>query len=157
MFLSFQIEGNIELSRNLTQLDANMKDWTPEFRETGEYLKGFFSEQVFDTEGSVFGEPWAPLSPAYAARKAKKYPGKGILVASGKMKDSFDMDASGTYVRVYNTTDYFKYHQSNQPRYRIPRRIIMKLDEKRKQDIIQIFRKGLQAQINRAGIKSLYK
>lgn len=145
------------LSRNLTKLDANMKDWSDEFKKTGEYLKGFFSNEVFNTEGAVFNEPWAQLSPRYAAIKAKKYPGKGILVATGKMKDSFRTDNGKTYVRVFNIVDYFKYHQSNKPRHVLPRRIMMKLDEKRKQMIVQIFRRGLQRQINKAGIKSLYK
>lgn len=33
-------------------------------------------EDIFDSEG--YGR-WSPLSPVYAARKAKAYPGKGIL------------------------------------------------------------------------------
>jgi phage gpG-like protein len=162
MYLSFNIEGDIQISRNLTQLESNMKDWSPEFKDTGEYLKGFFSGEVFDSEGSVFNEPWQALSPAYAIQKEKKYPGKGILVATGKMRDSFKYDNGSTYVRVYNDVqnsagvNYFVFHQSNKPRYRLPRRIVMKLDERRKQDIIQIFRRGLQRQINRSGFKSLY-
>jgi phage gpG-like protein len=35
------------------------------------------------------GEGWEKLSDEYGARKAKKHPGKGILVASGSLKDSF--------------------------------------------------------------------
>ena len=157
MYLSFQIEGSVELSRNLTELDANMRDWSDAFKATGEYLKGFFEGEVFDSEGSVFGEPWQALSPAYAIQKEKKYPGKGILEASGTMRGNFRTDQAATYVRVFNPTPYFVYHQSNAPRYRLPRRIMIKLDEERKQWVIQIFRRALQSQINRSGLKSLYK
>jgi phage gpG-like protein len=134
-----------------------MKDWTPEFKKSGDYLQGFFSDQVFASEGAVFGEPWAPLSPAYAAQKARKYGSRGILVATGAMQKSFQTQFGSNYVRVFNTSPYFKYHQSNQPRSRLPRRIVMKLDENRKQQVVKIFRDGLQGQIKRAGIKSLYK
>lgn len=34
------------------------------------------------------GGGWAPLSPAYAAAKAKRFPGRPILEASGRMKGS---------------------------------------------------------------------
>lgn len=39
----------------------------------------------FATEGRFFGDPWEPLSPAYAAWKASRYPGKSILQAEGKL------------------------------------------------------------------------
>jgi phage gpG-like protein len=41
----------------------------------------------FESEGGSVGG-WAPLSPAYAAWKAKKYPGRPILVRSGALKRS---------------------------------------------------------------------
>lgn len=46
---------------------------------------GWMREQ-FESEGAYGGDPWAPLTPEYAARKAEMYPGKGILVATGELR-----------------------------------------------------------------------
>lgn len=155
MYLQFSIEGEKQLSRNLTTLDANLKNWKNEFSDVGRYLKNFFSGEVFESRGAVIGEGWKALNPAYAAWKAKHFPGRGILERTGKMRKSFQAESGNDYTRVFNNTDYFKYHQSRMPRAVLPRRVMMKLDEKRKQTIIQIFRQGLQTQINRSGFKSL--
>ncbi len=44
--------------------------------------------RMYATEGAFAGSPWAPLSASYAAWKAAHYPGKGILQASGKMRQA---------------------------------------------------------------------
>lgn len=153
MYLEFSIEGEKQLSRNLTTLDWNMKNWSSEFSESGKYLQNFFAGEVFDSRGGIIGESWKSLSPKYAAWKSKHYPGKGILEATGKMRRSFKSEYGDTWTRVFNTADYFKYHQSRMPRWRLPRRVMMKLDEKRKQTIIQIFRKGLNRYLVKSGFK----
>lgn len=43
-------------------------------------------KRQFETEGAFAGAPWQPLSPAYAAWKARKRPGKPILQFDGHMK-----------------------------------------------------------------------
>lgn len=43
---------------------------------------------MFDTAGAFAGRPWAPLSPAYAAWKAIRYPGRGILVAERDLRQA---------------------------------------------------------------------
>ncbi len=50
-------------------------------------------EDNFDAEGGLSDSPgqWAPLSPAYAAWKAKHYPGRGILVRTGALKRSLTL------------------------------------------------------------------
>ncbi|PIP38188.1 MAG: hypothetical protein COX19_14105 [Desulfobacterales bacterium CG23_combo_of_CG06-09_8_20_14_all_51_8] len=147
------IEGEKSLSRNLTTLDWNLKNWRSEFTETGKYLQNFFAGQVFSTRGGVIGESWKPLSPAYAARKAMRYPGRGILEATGRMRGSFQYESSNMWTRVFNTVNYFKYHQSRMPRTRLPRRVMMKLDNQRKQSIVQIFHKGLDNFIRKSGFR----
>ena len=157
MYISFQIEGVTQLSRNLQGVDADMKNWYEEFKQTGDYLKNFFTNDVFESRGSVFGESWQELSPAYAQQKAKKYPGAPILeLIPATMRYSFDFEATGGYVRVFNTVDYFKYHQSNQSRSKLPRRVMMKLDETRKQKIVQIFHAGVDNSLRKNGFKTKY-
>lgn len=46
---------------------------------------GWEAEQ-FASEGAYWGTPWAPLSPAYAARKAITHPGRGLLIADGDLR-----------------------------------------------------------------------
>ena len=130
MQLVFNIEGEQQVSRNLRGVEESMGDWTPTFKKVGVYLTDFFSGEVFDTRGAVIGEPWPP-------RKIKAdWP---ILEKSGKMRHSFVYHAEDKQVLITNITDYFKYHQSNKPRIKLPRRVMIKIDEDRKREIVKIF------------------
>jgi len=137
--LRWSIEGREDLVRRLRGISDKLQDWRPAFEETAHDLKEIFANDVFDTEGRAIGQPWAPLSPAYAAYKAQKYPGKGILEASGKMRKSFQTLVKPDMAAIWNTAAYFKYHQSNQPRFHLPRRAMMALAEQQKQLIVKIF------------------
>ena len=44
--------------------------------------------RLFATEGASGGKRWPKLSPAYARRKKKKYPGRKILVRKGPLRKS---------------------------------------------------------------------
>lgn len=44
--------------------------------------------EQFATEGAWGGQRWARLSPAYAAAKAVRHPGKGILIAEGDLRQA---------------------------------------------------------------------
>lgn len=151
MYLSFKVEGVAELSRKLQTIDRNLKNWNAEFAKTGRFLTRFFSGEVFETRGMAFGESWPALSPRYAAWKAVHFPNKGILERTGRMRRSFEYESGNDHVRVYNLTPYFKYHQSRMARTsNLPRRVMMKLDERRKQTIVKIFHEGIMKSIGRA-------
>lgn len=137
--LSFSIEGEQQLSRRLHILADRIKDWSPAFEETAYTLKSIFSKEVFDTQGAVINERWSPLSKAYAYRKEKRYPGKGILEATGAMKNGFMTLWRPDMAAVWNEIEYFKYHQSNQPRHKLPRRVMMKLGQSQRTQIVRIF------------------
>jgi phage gpG-like protein len=53
-------------------------------------------ERNFEEQG-VLSETagWTPLSPGYAAWKAKHYPGRPLLVRSGALKESLTFDGDG--------------------------------------------------------------
>jgi len=138
-YLTFSIEGDVQLSRNLLLLSERVKDWTPAFKETADTLKKIFQNDVFETQGGAIGESWSPLSRAYAQQKAKKYGNKGILQATGQMRAGFTTLVKPDMAEVSNRIDYFKYHQSNKPRSKIPRRVMMKLEEHQKQIVVKIF------------------
>jgi len=43
---------------------------------------------LFSSEGASGGAIWAPLSPKYAARKRRRWPGRRILTATGRLRRS---------------------------------------------------------------------
>jgi len=137
--LKYTIEGETQLSRRLLIMADKVKDWTPAFEETAMTLKDIFSNDVFQSQGAIIEEQWSPLSKAYAYRKNKKYPGKGILEATGKMRAGFMSLYRSDMAQVWNEVDYFKYHQSNKPRTKLPRRVMMKLAEAQRQQVVKIF------------------
>lgn len=73
---------------------------------------------------------YPPLSPKYAERKARKFPGASILVASGRLRDSVTQRSHqdniiqvGKQTLVMGTrTPYGIFHQSDAPRRKIPLR-----------------------------------
>jgi phage gpG-like protein len=138
-YLSWTIEGEMQLSRRLVLIAGKVKDWTPAFAETAYTLKNIFSNEVFATEGGAIEEHWSPLSKGYAFQKAKKFPGKGILEATGKMRNGFMTLWRPDMAAVWNDVEYFKYHQSNQPRTKMPRRVMMKLAQEQRTQVVKIF------------------
>lgn len=138
--LQWEVEGVTELSRRLNFLDGELKDFTPAFRKSATSLKRFVAGEVFDSEGAVYGNKWAPLNPAYEAFKKSKYPGKGILERTGKMRKSFKTQHGRDFAVVFNSVDYFNYHQSRLSRStNLPRRVMLKLDGPRKEMVVKIF------------------
>lgn len=119
--LSVDIEGEKQLSRKLLTTPSKISDWKrPLFRIGGE-VRGSIDTN-FSGRGSLFGR-WLPR------KDNLPHP---ILEKSGKMRRNFKQNLGPDYVEIYNPTAYFKYHQSNKPRTKIPRRVMMKIDEQRR-------------------------
>src|SRR5690349_2875717 len=145
--LAWEVEGVTQLSRRLEGLSANTRNLTVPFRKSADTLVRTFSRDVFSTQGAVIGEKWKRLSPYTVAQKARQGFPPDPLIRTGKMQRSFTSIVSSNRAVVYNTASYFKYHQSNQPRKKIPRRVMMKLGEKQKQQVVKIFQRYLQEQV----------
>ena len=139
----------MQLSRTLMGVAENCRDWSVALSESVDQLTSIFSTDVFETEGAAIDEQWAPLSRAYALRKQKKYGDVGILEATGDMKDSFQSSFDPTSAAIWNTAIYFKYHQSNQPRSKIPRRVMMKLTDSLKEMVVKNFQAQLLVSLGR--------
>lgn len=151
MQLEWSIEGEKQLSRRLRIASNAFQDMSKPFENSAKKLTKVYSNDVFKTEGSVIGEKWARLSPATVARKARagmKQPSKP-LVGTGAMQKSFRYQHGKDFALIENVSDYFKYHQSNQARSRIPRRIMMKIAESQKTLVVRIFQKYLKEQLNK--------
>ena len=148
--LQFSIQGQTQLLRKLEGVSEEMKNWYPEFRKTGTMLLKTFKDN-FATDGGMLGKPWKPLAGTTLTQKARLGYPADILVRTGKMRDSFRSTPNNTYVEMDNPSPYFVYHQSNQPRTKLPRRIMMHLDEKRKQMIVKIFQTAVKEKLRKRG------
>ncbi|GAA1073983.1 phage virion morphogenesis protein [Tsukamurella spumae] len=123
--LSVEVEGADEVALALRRIGADVHDLKPVMSDVGDYLKDFFAGEVFASRGGVIGHPWARLSPVYAAQKARKYAGRGVLVATGEMQRSFISNAAPMQVEITNTARHFVYHQSDAARRILPYRPMM--------------------------------
>lgn len=147
MHIRFAIGGTIELSRQLQNVSAAVQDWTPAFSKSAEDLLEVFSYDVFETEGAALGAAWVPLSMAYAKWKESRYPGTGILTATGHMRESFTSIVDTNSLTIGNAAEYFKYHQSSAPRQRLPRRVMLMLTFNMKETVVKNFRLQLLEQV----------
>jgi hypothetical protein len=97
-------------------------DFSSANKSIGEDLAAYYSGVGFTSQGGVFGYKWSRLDLGYAKSKSRQNPGAPPLVKTGTMQDSFKFKADKHGVKVYNTAPYFKYHQSSEPRSKIPYR-----------------------------------
>lgn len=137
--LTWSIEGEVQLARRLRITADEIKDWTPAFQEAADRLKNIFSTDVFKTQGGIIGESWSPLKPKYLAQKVKTGYPSDILIKTGKMQNSFWTEVHPDHAIIGNASPYFKYHQSKEPRTKIPRRVMMKLGNPQKEIVVKIF------------------
>lgn len=140
--IDIEIKGDKELIAKMKKLGDAMNDWQAELKEVGEVLKDIYSTSVFVTEGSVIGESWQPLSEQYEFWKRKNYPGKRILQRTGTMQKSYTYTADMLEMRLWNETDYAIFHQRGTRR-GLPARVMVKLDQTRKDAIVGIIKKGV--------------
>jgi len=78
-------EQGKQFSRAFDDLGKGIKDLREPFDKIGKDLRLGMRKQ-FKSEGTHRGTGWRELSPGYAKRKRKRYPGKPILEATGKMR-----------------------------------------------------------------------
>lgn len=142
--ISFTLEGEKQMIRRLRDVSTKMKNWYPEFRATGRMLLKTFRDN-FATQGRTLGEPWERLAPSTVEEKIKAgFLGSGPLVRTGAMRDAFRSQPQQNMVTITNPTPYFAYHQSNRPRRHLPRRVMMKIDQQRREEIVKIFQASIQ-------------
>ena len=93
-----------EWVRHYEELRGRAKNLLPVFQRYGSYLLESI-ERNFQAQGRP--ERWAPLNPLYAARKAKKWPGRGILEASGAMRRGFEYYATPQTLKIRNAARWW--------------------------------------------------
>lgn len=135
-----EIKGHKKIIEQLKNTKESFKDWRPELEAVGKFLKDFYQDPVFETEGGIFGARWSPLSQPYHSQKATIWPGRGILEASGTMRRSYETRVFSNLLQLINPTEYAVYHQFGTGR--LPARLLIKVDDKVKSQAIDVFKKG---------------
>jgi hypothetical protein len=83
--LHFDTSGFTELDAKIARLIELVRDLRP-FWPLIIPLYVEWEGQQFDSGGEFWGDPWAELTPDYAAWKTEHYPGRGILMAEGDLR-----------------------------------------------------------------------
>lgn len=135
-----ELKGDKRLISQLKNVVSAFKDWKPELQAVGDYLVGFYRDPVFETEGGIFAARWTQLSQPYQAHKATKWPGRGILEASGTLRKSYETRVFPQLLQLINPTEYAVLHQFGTSR--LPARVLIKVDDARRKEIVDIFKKG---------------
>lgn len=143
-----EIKGDKRAIAQLRKMINEFNDWKPELRAVGDYLVRFYQDPVFETEGGIFGARWQALSSAYQIRKAVTYPGRGILEASGDLRRSYTTRVHANLLELINEDSKAIYHQEGTRR--MPARVIIKVDDARKDEIVNIFKKGVLLKVQKA-------
>lgn len=87
MELRFDLTGFSEYEAALVRLIAMLRDMRPFWPRLAPLFVTWMRER-FASEGEFGGAHWAPLSPDYLERKMMRYPGKGILYATGDLRQA---------------------------------------------------------------------
>ncbi len=122
------VEGERQLSRKLMIVADGVDDFSQPLERIGGELQKSFQDN-FSSRGGLFG--------GWPARKAPV--GWPLLERTGEMRGNFQQEMGKKYVRLFNPTPYFGFHQSNAPRRKLPRRTMMKIDAERKTFIVKSF------------------
>ena len=139
--ISVQVNGIPETIASLQRVKQVLSTFEPELTSIGEYLMTFFSENVFASEGQIYGERWFDLSMEYEMWKVKHYPGRGILQASGTLQGGYRAMTTENYLLIGNQTDYAIFHQLGTSK--MPQRILLQIDQERQNAIIDMLREGV--------------
>lgn len=160
MALKFElsVDGVPQLVRGFQRFAEDVKDVRPAWPAVLNTLRQLEGQQ-FASEGAEGGTAWAPLSPKYAAWKARKFPGRRVLVLTGDLRESL------TYETGYSIADmqplslvfgtavpYAIFHQRGTSR--MPARKPINFSKTQKNDIVRVLHVWLQRRAVLAGLYS---
>lgn len=101
--LTIDAGGHTQWSSILGRVSRDLRDFTPLW----ERIEANWYESrstMFGSQGASTGARWAPLSPAYARRKATTHPGRTILVREGDLRDGLTRRGGAGQIRRVTST-----------------------------------------------------
>ena len=142
----FDFAGEAQVDRTLEGLTERALDARPAWAVIMRRLARAEGTQ-FRTEGAYASGGWAPLSPAYAARKARAYPGKPILERTGRLVRSLTSPTAPDAIRrsephlmeFGTSVPYGRYHQTG-TRF-MPRRRPVELPETERVEVVKVLQR----------------
>lgn len=114
--------------------ESKLKDLREPLSRYGDYLVEDHIVKQFRRQG--FPKKWAPLSEKYAAWKKRNFPGRRLLVLTGRMRRGFRSKAGPRSLRIINritagqggnTTPRWFWHQFGTSR--MPRRPLLQITD----------------------------
>lgn len=132
--ISVRIDGDEALNRVLDGWTRKIEDWQPAWRQIVlDHRETSMLQFVGD--GRVDGlSRYAPLSPRYARWKARRYPGRPILTASGRLQretTGAKTTLTKTRLEIRIPTPYAIFHQRGTSK--MPARPVLRLAQNRAQ------------------------
>lgn len=158
MKFSFEIDGDVQVSRRLLRFGSNARDARPVFHTIADDIFGYNRRQ-FDSQGGYGSGGWKPLKPETVRRKAMHKPplDPRILRATGKLHRSLTVRGGGDQNLIIDANmfvlgsnlPYSQAHQHGNPANNLPMRKPVELTIQNRKDII----KRIQRWIVRGSIK----
>jgi phage gpG-like protein len=151
--VSLSIEGELVIDRLLQGIEERARDMTPVWPEVVRVFREIV-KRAFESEGASTGEPWQQLAESTQRdRQAHGFPpAHPILERTGALLRSLVIGSDGGYVvatpsqlEIGSDVEYLKYHQSNLPRKRLPRRAPINLTADDRVDLMRPIRLYLTA------------
>ncbi len=148
--VNITVSGGADFIQKLKALGPKLTNFSKPLKEIGTELKKYYSGQVFESQGGVYGTPWAQLSPSTQKYKAIHYVQYSAvpLIATDTMRNSFRATVSPRRLVIDNTAPYFPYHQSSDARTKLPRRQMIGISDDVKQIIKQIITKDINSKLH---------
>lgn len=162
LHLRFQVADKVLLDRALPRIAIELDDWTPALEASSDIIYAEISHQ-FSAQGQP---PWAPLSRSYAARKARKFPGKPLLRATDGLYESLTIPgAAGNVHQITKDTlvigsslmvgkwNLGLLHDKGAPNASLPARPIMRFRREARTAIVDAHRKHMMAVAKAQGVQ----
>jgi phage gpG-like protein len=145
--IALNVAGAETQGATLRRWSTALLDMAPAWQEVTELVRQFEVAQ-FATQGGV--ERWAPLSPRYGAWKARRYPGKPILVLSGALRKdlttrpySVERIEHDSLTLVLTELPYARYHQTGTAT--MPQRKVLDITREQWDKIVKVVQRHIVA------------
>lgn len=141
--IRLEFYGDEQLNRTIDRSLEALDDATPAWDVIATSFARAERRQ-FRSEGGYASGGWRPLSPAYAAWKARHYPGRLILERTGALKRSLTERPLGVEVLlprrmvIGSDVDYGRYHQRGDG---LPRRRPVELPESLRREWVKVLQR----------------
>jgi hypothetical protein len=148
LVITGHLEGQVLIARQLEGLEERLSDMTPAWPEVLRVFRGIM-RAAFATEGASTAQAWPQLADSTAKQRASQgFGGRHpILARTHTLERALTSEGGASvivmaprYFAVAVDVDYFKFHQSNAPRTKIPRRAPINLTQDNKTQLLHPIR-----------------